>query len=295
MVELEFNVEKQNIQAFDDVYSRIECEGIAIGRKDKGFGILSKFKKLVNKDDNVKLANFEKRYEPFWYLVGKSNLEYKRRTEYGFSVKPEVKHVKIENRVYDIGDSSSYCALVGEDHCLENFEKEMFVDANTGTNLEFKKYLEFKSRKISQTEELMKDKTVVIPAKVKASFLVRQLIKDLIKPFEADKVIKEEVVITKLVLYFRPIYSFEFIDSKNGKKYTLDVDALTGEVKKGSIIGKALGEIFEEGSLFEIGTEFVTDFIPGTKAGVMIAQKIKAARKRKKDERERNKASLKGK
>ena len=73
------------------------------------------------------------------------------------------------------------------------------------------------------------------------------------------------------------------------------MDALTGEVRKGSIVGKALGEIFEEGSLFEIGTEFVTDFIPGAKAGVMVAQKIKAHSKRKKEERERNKASLKGK
>ena len=295
MVELKFNVEKQNIQAFDDVYSKIECEGIAIGKKEKGLNLLSKFKKLVSSKDHVKLANFEKRYEPFWHLIGKSNLEYKRRTEYGFNVKPEVKSVKIENKVYDIKEGTNYCSLAGEDHCFENYEKEMFIDANTGAGLDFKKYLEFRARKIRQTEELMGEKSIVIPAKVKASFLVRQLIKDLIKPFEADKVIKEEVIITHLVLYFKPVYSFEFIDAKSGKKYILDVDALTGEVRKGSMVGKALAEIFEEGSLFEIGTEFVTDFIPGTKAGLMVAQKIRAHRKRKKEERERNKFSLRGK
>ncbi|MEM4336384.1 MAG: hypothetical protein QXG86_00050 [Candidatus Woesearchaeota archaeon] len=295
MVELKFNVEKQNIQVFEDVYSKIECEGIAIGKKEKGFGIISKFKKLVSSKDNIKLSNFEKRYEPFWHLLGESNLEYKRKTEYGFDVRPEVKSVKIEGKVYEIREGTNYCSFIAEDHCFEHFKKEIFVDANTGANVDYKRYLDFKTYKIEQTEELMKEKTVVVPAKVKASFLVRQLIKDLIKPFEADKVIKEEVVITKLALYFRPIYSFEFIDSKSGKRYILDVDALTGEVKKGSMVGKALAEIFHEGDLFEIGTEFITDFIPGTKAGVMIAQKIKAARKRKKEEKERNRLSLKGK
>ncbi|MBW3022682.1 hypothetical protein KY308_01085 [Candidatus Woesearchaeota archaeon] len=295
MVELKFNVEKQNIQAFEDVYSKEECEGLAVGKKEKGFSMLSKVKKLVSSKDSIHLANYEKRYEPFWHIIGKSNLEYKRKTEYSFQVKPEVRSVKIEK--IDCEIKQGYCSIMGEDHCFEHEEKEILVDAHTGRDSpEFKKYIEFKSRKIKETEELMKGKNVVFPAKVKASFLVRQLIKDLFKPFEADKIIKEDVIITKLALYFRPIYAFEFIDAKKGKKYILDVDALTGEVKKGGlIVGKGLAEIFAEGDLFEIGTELVTDFIPGTKAGVMIAQRIKAARRRKKEERERNKAAVKGK
>jgi hypothetical protein len=132
----------------------------------------------------------------------------------------------------------------------------------------------------------------LIPAKVKASYLARQLIKELIKPIAADKVIQEKVKITNLTLYFRPIYAYEFVDSKSGKKSVLDVDALTGEVKKGSIVGKGLKEIFSEGDLFEIGTEFATDFLPGTKAAMMVVQKVRAARKRKKAEREENKRRI---
>jgi len=293
MVELQFNMLKQNIRAFEDSYSQAECEALATGKKGRAFGgIFSGIKRLVSSKDTIHLVNSEKRYEPFWHIIGTSVLEYKRKTEYGFEVKPEVKNVRIENVVHEVKEGTKWCALVGEDHCFENSEKEMMVNANSGENVDFKKYFEFKSRQIKETEELMKAKTVVVPAKVKASYLARQLIKELIKPIEADKILQEKVKVTNLVLYFRPIYAFEFVDSKSGKKLTLDVDALTGEVQKGSIIGKGLAEIFSEGDLFEIGTEFATDFIPGTKATVMLVQKIRAARKRKKAEREENKRRI---
>jgi len=293
MVELQFNVLKQDIRVFEDRYSHIECEGIAVGKKGKVFGgIFSGIKRLISNSDTIKLANYEKRYEPFWHIVGSSVLEYKRISEYGFEVKPEVKSVKINNVVHEVKEGAKWCSISGEDHCFENYEQEMMVNASTGENVDFKKYLDFPSRHIKQTEELMKEKQVVIPAKVKASFLVRQLIKELIKPIHADKIIQEKVKITKLTLYFRPIYAFEFIDSKTGKSSILEVDALTGEVSKGSIVGKGLKEIFEEGDLFEIGTEFATDFIPGTKATVMLVQKIREARKKKKAEQEERKRRI---
>ncbi len=293
MVELQFNVLKQNIHAFEDRYSQIECEGLAIGKKDKAFGgLFSGIKKFVSSQDHIRLATSEKRYEPFWHIAGTSILEYKRTTEYGFETKPEVKDIKINGVVHQIKEGAHWCGLAGEDHCFEQYEKEMMVDAHTGEVGDYKKYLQFPSRTIKQTEELMKDKVVVVPAKVKASFLARQLIKELIKPIHADKVLQEKVKVDHLTLYFRPIYAFEFIDSKTGKSSILDVDALTGEVKKGSIIGKGLKEIFEEGDLFALGTELVTDFIPGTKAAVMVVQKVRAARKKKKQQREDNRRRI---
>lgn len=293
MVELKFDVQKQNIQAFPDKYSQVECEGLALSKKDKVLGnIFSGIKRFVTSKDPVKVANFEKRYEPFWHIIGQLELEYKRKKEYGFQVNPEVKTVKINGTIQEIKEGTNWCPIVGEDHCFEKHQKEMMVDANTGEEKDFKKYLEFESRKIKETEELMKGKNVVIPAKVKGSFIARQLIKEIIKPIEADKIITEKVIVTKLALYFRPIYAFELIDSKSGKSGVLDVDALTGEVKKGNIIGKGLAEIFSEGDLFEIGTELVTDFIPGAKATVMVVQKVREARKRKKEAREANKVRL---
>lgn len=293
MVELQFNVLKQNIHVFEDRYSQIECEGLAIGKKDRVIGgIFSGIKKLVSKNDTLRLANSEKRYEPFWYIAGHSVLEYKRMTEYGFETKPEVKDIKINGVVHQVKEDSHWCALTGEDHCFEQYEKEMMVDASTGENVDFKKYLQYPSRAIKETEELMKEKTVVIPAKVKASYLIRQLIKELIKPIHADKVLQEKVKVTHLTLFFRPIYAFEFIDAKTGKSSILDVDALTGEVKKGQIVGRGLKEIFSEGDLFEIGTELATDFIPGAKATVMAIQKVREARKKKKARLEENKRRI---
>ncbi len=296
MVELNFDVKKQNIQAFVDTYSHAECEALALQNKEKVIGnLFSGIKKLVSSKHSVKITNFEKRYEPFWHIVGKIELEYKRKQEYGFQVKPEVKTVKINGKVHNIKEGTNWCSLTGEDHCFEENKKELMVNASTGDANDYSKYLEFKTRPLKETEELMKGKNVVIPAKVKASFLVRQLIKDILKPIAADKIIQEKVVITKRALFFRPVYAFELIDEKTGKKGVLDVDALTGEVTKGNIIGKGLAEIFSEGDLFEIGTELVTDFLPGTKATVMLVKKVRAAREKKRKQKEENKKRAGGK
>ncbi len=296
MVELKFNVKKQNIQAFQDHYSQLECEGLAIGKKGKIIGgMFSGIKKLVSSKDSIKMTNFEKRYEPFWHIKGNAELEYKRKTEYGFEVKPEVKKVKIHSVVHEVKEGTNWCSLEGEDYCAERHEKEIMVDASTGESVDYHKYLEYKTRPLKETEELMKGKNVVIPAKVKASYLARQLIKELIKPVAADKILQERVTLTKMALFFRPVYAFEFIDQKSGKRAVLDVDALTGEVKKGSIVGKGIAEIFSEGDLFEIGTELVTDFLPGTKASVMLYKKVRDVRRKKKAEREANKRKASGK
>ena len=295
MVELKFDVKKQNIQAFEDRYSQIECEGLALSKKDKVVGnIFSGIKRLVSKD-GVRVANFEKRYEPFWHIKGKIELEYKRTKEYGFEVKPEVKSVRINGKVHDIKEGTNWCSLIGEDHCFEKIEKEMMVNASSGENVDYSKCLEFKTRHLKETEELMKGRNVVIPAKVKGAYIARQLIKELIKPIEADKIVQERATVTKMALYFRPVYAFELIDAKTGKKGILDVDALTGEVTKGNIIGKGLAEIFSEGDLFDIGTEFVTDFIPGTKATVMFVKRVREARRKKKAQLEENKRRVGGK
>jgi len=277
MKELKINSLKQDIAVFEDVYSKEQCSRIADAFKSKAFGIISGIKRMFKKSDIV-LNHVEKRYEPFWHVSGKSIFEYKRKTTHEIYTKPEVKEIKVNNDKYSVNDGK--CSITVEERCYEEYKKELIIDAASGDERNnFAKYLLLKSRKISQTEELMNENTVVIPAKIKVSALVRMIIKDLIKPIEADKIIKENLELESVRLYFRPLWAFEFMDKVNNKIVVINVDALTGEVRKGNIYKKSLKEIFSEKELFEIGTEFIGDFIPGTRSVKMIIDKIKDSKK----------------
>ncbi len=129
---------------------------------------------------------------------------------------------------------------------------------------------------------------VVFPAKVKASFLIRDMIKDLIKPFHADKVIKEIVEINKLTLYFRPAYAFEFTNTANNKMKVVEIDGITGEMTGGTVVKKEMKELFTEGDLFKLGKEMTYTIIPGAEATEKLVKHIKKKKKDKKVEQIRD-------
>jgi len=152
MVELKLDVKKQNIQVVKDVHDEEKCKGKAVQNKKKSFGVMSVF----DKSENIELTLTEKRYEPFWHIMGESFVEYIRGNTYGFAVDPQVRAVKIANKTYDISGEKPYCSIEAEDRCLEHYEKELITNAVDGNKNEpaLRKYIEFDTRKIKQTEFL---------------------------------------------------------------------------------------------------------------------------------------------
>ena len=284
MVELKLDIKKQDIQAFNDVIDEDRAKAIAIQSKKKAFGVLSVF----DNADNLQLTHIEKRYEPFWHIIGESYIDYLRKNNYGFSVDPQVRSVKIANTVLEITGDRPYCSLEAEDHCVEKYTKELLTDAVEGKqpDKELRRYLELAARSIKQTEELMGENRIVVPAKLKVSYLVRDFVKELIKPVHADKILNEKIEIKKAVLYFRPIYAFEFTNKKSNKTGVIEVDALTGDVAKGKVYKTSLKELIPEGALFDIGSEVASWVIPGAGIGAVVGKAIKQRRdanKAKKD------------
>ena len=285
MVELDFNVKKQNIQVFNDVYDEAKAYEIAHQAKGRAFGLISGIVRFIDKKDDLVLTDKEKRYEPFWHITGESVLEYKRTSGYSFAVEPQVRSVKIGTTSFDVSKDEPKVSFSGEDHCIETYEEEIVVDANIGKDLQDKKlkpYLTCESRQIRQTEELMGDKKIVVPAKIKASFLVRDLLKRMIKPVHADTILNEKATITKLCLYFRPVYVFEFTEQSTKKKKVLEVDALTGAFKVGAMVKSPLKELISEGNLFELGAEIASEIVPGSGVALFVGKELKKRRDRKK-------------
>lgn len=280
MVELKLDVKKQNIQVFKDVHDESASKELAEKNKKKAFGMMSVF----GKAENIDITHIEKRYEPFWQIIGESFVEYTRTNNYGFQVDPQVRAVKIAAKTFEISGEKPYCSFEAEDRCVEHYEKELMTNAVDGTKNEpaLKKYLEFETKKVKQTEDLMGKDKVVVPAKIKAAYLIRGFVKELIKPVQADKIINEKVEIKKTTLYFRPIYAFEFTNKKSNKTGVIEIDALTGEIKKGKVYKTELGELIPEGALFDVGAELASFVIPGAALGAEISKVIKRKRDQKK-------------
>lgn len=280
MVELKLDIKKQDIQAFNDVLDEDKAKAIAVQNKKKAFGVLSVF----DKAESIELTHIEKRYEPFWHIIGESYIDYLRKNKYGFGVDPQVRSVKIANTVFDITGDKPYCSLEAEDHCVEKYTKELLTDAVEGKQpeRELRRYLELASRSIKETEELMGQNKVVVPAKLKAAYLIRDFVKELIKPVHADKILNETIEIKKAVLYFRPIHAFEFTNKKSNKTGVIEVDALTGDFAKGKVYKTSLKELIPEGALFDIGSELASMVIPGAGFGAVVGKAIKERRDRNK-------------
>lgn len=248
-----------------------EMKELAWNKKIAAFGGI---KNLLSrpKAEDINIIHAEKQYKPFWHAVCSSNFEYKRNTEFSVKISdPAVQKVIICNEEKDV-DKERNVKLHGIEHCLESNTKEIFVDAYTENEEDLSRYLSMETREISQTEELNTGDNIVIPVKVKASYLVRKLLSDMMKPIDADEILDETMKIESLDLYFRPIYAFEFSWLPKNKQNVLEFDGITGEFYSGKVLREKMAEIFTEETLFEIGGEVAGVVIPGANIPVKILQ-----------------------
>jgi hypothetical protein len=254
-----------------------EMKELAWNKKTAAFGGI---KNLFSrpKPEDISITHSEKQYKPFWHAICSTRFEYKRNNEFTIKIHdPAVQKVTICNEDREI-DTERNVKLSGMEHCLESNTKEVFMDAHTEKEVNFSRYLSIATREMAQTEELNDGDNIVVPVKVKAAYLVRKLLTDMMKPMDADEVLDETVKIEKLDLYFRPIYAFEYTWFPKNKQNVLEFDGITGEFHSGKVLREKMSEIFNEETLFEIGTEVAGVIVPGGNIPVKILQ---ASRRKK--------------
>ena len=269
-----FQVIEQKIFAQDERISYEDARKRADDKKLSAFSIITK---IFSRPDvnEIFLSYSEKRYEPFWYVLCETHLEYTRSRIIEFEVDNVVKHITINGVRQDKPNDSTKLSLDGIEYCVEDLRNEIFWDANTGEKRkEFKKYISFSKHELNEIEELMTGDTIVVPAKVKASIIIRNFLSEMLTPVNADEMLVEEIRIEKLYLLFRPVYAFEYHWRSKGKYATLEVDGLTREIKPGGkAIKQKLKESISEADLFDLGADAVDLFIPG--GGLALKLSIK--------------------
>lgn len=257
-----------------------EMKELAWNKKTAAFGGI---KNILSrpKPEDINITHSEKQYKPFWHVVCSTHFDYKRKQEYHIPITDTaVRSVNICGEDMEPGPGGGI-KIQGTEHCAEDHSRELFTDANTEDELEFSRYLDMPASEISQTEELMVDDNIVVPAKVKAAYLVRKLMGEMLKPVDADEMLEETIRIETLDLYFRPIYAFEYTWVPKDKQNVLEFDGLTGEFQSGKVLREKMAEIFTEDTLFEIGTDVAGFIVPGGNIPVKILQESRRKKKEK--------------
>ncbi len=267
---------KLEMHVLHEIFSKDDAEKRIVPYKKKAFGMLHSIVNTFNKNSyEILVGAHAKRFEPFWYIEGESLLQYQRKTRYSVNVKPEVRAVLINGQSFEVRTDSPLLDFEAEDHCFESFTKSIIKNAIGGSDKKLETYRKAPAHKISSLKDLQSQPdTIVLEPTVKISALLRDLIRDLIKPIDADKVTEERVNIKTISLYFRPVHVFEL--THGSKTATLEVNAITGEVSTSSPLKSQIASrLRSEQTWFDIGTEIASAVVPGAGVGVILSKHVK--------------------
>jgi len=267
-------VESEKLLLLQDSLGWDKARQLAQDHKVKAFGgIMSLLMKP--KPGEIEVIYEERRYEAFWHIVGTAFFEYKRRNKYKVAVEKIVQDLEVLSKNFVVEKETGTFTLESIEHCKEDYREEMMIEAKSDQAKDFKKYLHYPHDKIESTEELIKDGTQVVYMETRANTLVRKVLGNLVKPIKADEILREEITINNLNLFFFPIYTFEFFWKAKNKKVTVSFDGVTTEINMhASKISDTLKESFNSNDLFEFSKEIAANIIPGGGLAMMMGRKV---------------------
>jgi len=273
---MEFAIAEERAYLLREEISSEQAKEKAWDRKSSVFGGLSRLV-FRPKGQDVQIIYSEKRYEPFWHVVCRTSYVYDRHRKFTVPVTgPEVKRVTVGDQEYVLGEQSRFI-LSGIEHCEEKEKKEVFVDAVTGEEHDWKHYLDYSREEISDIASFSPPDAIIAPPETRASFIIRQVLSDMLKAIQADVIHEDLVEVSIIDLYLKPVYAFEYHWVSKDRRAVAEFDGLTGEMRTG---GKALrqqiGQMLTPEVLFDVGIDAVDLLVPGGGIAIKVARAISA-------------------
>lgn len=226
------------------------------------------------KPDEVKITHYEKRWQPFWYVRCASRYIYDRTRHYQVPIpQVEVRTVVIDEREYVPSGEPRGFTLVGLEKCREEERSEQIVDAINNETREWDHYLEFESIPLPDLASWKPADSIVVPAQVSASSIVKRVLAVLIKPVDADTIHQDLLTIERIDLYYRPVYAFEFHWLPKDRTAIAEIDGLTGKLSlEGASIQQAPGIPLPDEQLFDVGIDTIDRIVPGGGHEIKLAK-----------------------
>jgi len=249
----------------------------AMDRRTQSFG--SGIGSLLQrpKAEDVVLVASQRRLEPFWHVAGRARYVYERSRDYSvLASAPEVREVTVLGTTYAVAESGQAArtfTVPAIEHCREEIAHELDADARTGAEVtDAAAVLAGPRDEISDPATLAAEETIVIPPEHRASFVVRQLLSEMLKPVQADRVIEESLTLETIDLCYRPIWAFEFHWQSKDRRGVVEIDAVTGAVRQGGSLLPQLSKMVTRDALFDIGADTIGLLVPGGSIAVKVAR-----------------------
>jgi hypothetical protein len=271
---MEVNLGETQIVELQATYSSEQIQGLAMGKRIDAFGQVAKLLQRPKPED-IEILTIQRQYEPFWHVAATSHYSYERRSTYRVDVPaPEVRTVILQDKEYPITTNRTRgFDLEVEVRCEESLHRDLTLDAQSGEEVDFRRYLTSPQLAIPNIAMLQQTGAVVVLPEVRSSFVVRRVIPMLMKTFHADKVLEETINVETISLCFRPTYAVEYSWAAKQKKQVLVFDALSGGSKP--VVGelrKHVAKVLDNDALFDIGADAIGTIIPGANVAIKLGR-----------------------
>jgi hypothetical protein len=227
---------------------------------------------------DIRLISTENRLEPFWVVTASSHTSYDRQQVYTVPVKgEEVQEVTIFGHRMRLNSTRSPSFTVnGIEHCVEEHHVTHFFDGLTGQKYDLNRFQRFSKTEIADLENFALEGVLIVPAHMKASAIIRQVMSEVVQPVSKAQIIHDERVdIEALELNFRPVYAFEYEWASKGKRVVVEFDALLGDSRTG---GRKWSEdikgILTHDLFFDVTADAVGLLVPGGGIAVKLVKAV---------------------
>jgi hypothetical protein len=93
------------------------------------------------------------------------------------------------------------------------------------------------------------------------------------KTIQADKIHEQHIDVEQVLLYYRPVFAFEFLWKARDKRSVVEFDALTGEMRaEPGQLKRHIVNVLNNDDLFDIGADAVGTFVPGANIAVNLGR-----------------------
>src|SRR5574337_351205 len=140
---MEINLGDEQIVELQTSFSTEQIQEKSLAKRVDAFGQMAKLIQRPKLED-IEITTTQKRYEPFWYAAASARYVYDRRHTYHVEVAPEVQAVTVYGNDHAVSaERGRAFQMDGLEHCVEEFRRELILDALSGNEAKMEKYLSF--------------------------------------------------------------------------------------------------------------------------------------------------------
>ena len=266
------------ILVFEEVYQARAAQEQAEKSKLDAFGTLARFNPLNRpKPETVLLSKWELRYEPFWHVVARRELDYSHDATYSVPItNAHAQRVVVAGTSFEVlsAGSKPRIELPCSEVCHRKVEATVHQD---GLKRQVKPAaLQAYVEKYKAVEQEQLNLAGAIEPTLSSSAAMQMALSRLAgEAIDASAIHEDRYVFDKLHLYYRPVYAFEYAWNPAGKIGVIEIDGLTGNVvASGEWFRDKIDRVMTRDMLFDLGAEVASAAIPAGGIAVKVLQKL---------------------